>query len=247
MLCLGEIGVQMSPKEIEIIFRAQTENVRELEVAWKHVNRTINDALRNENNKQATFQTRMLGLIFCAYAEATFSKLIHTPHGLSGTDINQIKKKGKRDLVQGWLKCVRLSTSKIESTGSNHVPNMIQNITRLIQSYIREPSLMRNKIAHGQWKISLNSHNTAINNELTDKVKNLSVVDLYRFKAAFDKLSTILEDIIVSPNKAHWKFYWQHVTDFDNEQKAMSMWTLEKKIKELKEKSTYHKRFEKIA
>lgn len=237
----------MTPEEIEIVFRAQTDNVRELEVAWKHINRTINDALRNDNNKQAIFQTRILGLVFCAYAEATFSKLIHTPHGLSCDEINQIKKKGSRNIVQGWLKCVRLSTSKIESTGSNHVPNMIQNITRLIQSYIREPSLIRNKIAHGQWVISLNRLNTAVHNGITEKVKNLTVVDLYRYKAAFDKLSTILEDIIVSPNKAHWKFYWQHVTDFDEEQKAMSTWTLDKKIRELKEKSTHHKRVIKSA
>ena len=232
----------MSPEEIEIIFRAQTDNVRELEVAWKHINRTINDALRNNNDKQANFQTRILGLIFCAYAEATFSKLIHTPHGLSADEISQIKKKGKRDIVQGWLKCLRLSTLKIESIGSNHVPNMVQNITRLIQSYIREPSLIRNKIAHGQWVISLNRHNTSVNNEITEKVNNLNVVDLYRYKAAFDKLSTILEDVIVSPNKAHWKFYWQHVTDFDEEQRIMLTWTLENKTRELKEKSTHHKR-----
>ena len=232
----------MTPQEIDISFRAQTNNVRELENAWKHINRTINDALRNDDFKQASFQTKILGLVFCAYAEATFSKLIHTPNGLSGDDIHLIKKHAKSNIVQGWLKCLRLSTSNIESNRSNHVPNMIQNVTRLIQSYIREPSVIRNKIAHGQWKISLNRHNTSVHDELTEKVKNLNVIDLYRYKSAFDKLSAILEDIIVSPNKAHWKFYWQHVTDFDEEQKTMSMWTLERKINEIKEKSSHHKK-----
>ena len=96
VLCPDEIGEKMTSQEIEDIFRAQTENVRELDAAWRHINRSINDALRTDNNKLASFQTKMLGLVFCSYAEATFSKLIHTPHGLSSDEIQQIKTKGKK-------------------------------------------------------------------------------------------------------------------------------------------------------
>jgi hypothetical protein len=231
----------MTPQEIEDIFHAQTKNVRELDAAWRHINRTINDALRNDNSKLASFQTRMLGLVFCSYAEVTFSKLIHTPHGLELDEIQQIKAKGKKDIVDAWLKCLELSTSKIESTASNHIPNIKRSINTLIQNYIKEPSLIRNKIAHGQWKVSLNRDNTAVNSGITHRICELTIVDLQRYKAAFDRLSAIMEDIIESPNKAHWKFYWQHVTEFEHEQNKMSTRTLEDKITLLKKKSQYHK------
>lgn len=243
VLCLDEIGEKMTPQEIEDIFRAQTENVRELDAAWRHINRTINDALRTDNTKLASFQTRLLGLVFCSYTEATFSKLIHTPHGLASDEIQQIKTKGKRDIVEAWLKCLELSTSKIESSASNHLPNITKSITKLIQDYIREPSLLRNKIAHGQWKVSINRENTAVNSDITQKICGLTVVDLQRYKAAFDRLSAIIEDIIESPNKAHWKFYWDHVTEFENEQNEMSTRTLEGKVTLLKTKAQYHKQY----
>ena len=211
------MGERMTAQEIEDIFRAQTENVRELDAAWHHINRTINDALRADNTKLASFQTRMLSLVFCSYVESTFSKLIHTPHGLSNTEIQQIKAKGKRDIVEAWLKCLELSTSKIESSASNHIPNIRKSISKLIEDYIREPSLLR---------------------------KDLTVVDIQRYKAAFDKLSAIMEDIIESPNKAHWRFYWNHVAEFENEQEKMSSRTLAEKISLLKKKASYHKHCE---
>lgn len=234
----------MTPKEIEDIFRAQTENVRELDAAWRHINRTINEALRTDNAKLASLQTRMLSLVFCSYAEATFSKLIHTPHGFTADEIQQIKTKGRTDIVDAWLKCLELATSKINSTASNHIPNIVQSISRLIQDYIREPSLLRNKIAHGQWKISLNRENTAVNPEISRKIRELTVVELQRYKSAFDRLSAIIEDIIESPNKAHWKFYWDHITAFKNEQNEMSTRTLRDKVALLKAKAQYHKQLE---
>ena len=233
----------MTPEQITQIFEAQTKNVSELKKAWNNVNRTINDAYRTNNITLAKFQTRILGLIFSAYSEAIFSKLIHTPYGLSSEEISQIKKEAKRDIVQGWNKCLELSVKKINSNKSNHIPNITKEIKRLINDYIREPSLIRNKIAHGQWKVSLNRKNTNINSILSRKIKDLTVVDLYRYRAAFDKLSLIMEDIIESPNKAHWKFYWEHISDYDADQKEKKKWTLEKKIKRLKDKSSFYKEF----
>ncbi|PMM16012.1 hypothetical protein BCT62_24905 [Vibrio splendidus] len=231
----------MSPQEIHEIFKAQTENVRELDKAWKHINRIINEAYRSDNHTLASFQTRMLGLVFSAYAEATFSKLIHTPCCFTGEQVNQIKNEGRKDIISAWKKCIELGTDKITSNKSNHVPNIKKKILELLDLYIKEPSLVRNKVAHGQWKVSLNRDNNAVNQDMTTKIASLSVVDLYRYKAAFDSLSGIVEDIIESPNKAHWRFYWEHVTQFEQTQKEMATWTVEDKIESLKRKAGYHK------
>jgi len=188
-----------------------------------------------------------MGLIFCAYTESMFSKIIHTPYGLSPDDIKQIcfidghVKKGRRDVVQSWHKSVELATKKISTSKSNYTPNLSKRIGRFIDNYIKGPSQIRNKIAHGQWHTALNSNNTAVNEQLTQKVSTLTIVDLYRNREAFDSLARILEDIIESPNKAHWKDFWDHMSIYEEKQKEMKSWTLEGKIKRLKEKKEFYK------
>ncbi|OOE61280.1 hypothetical protein [Salinivibrio kushneri] len=231
----------MSPQEIEQIFDAQCDNVRELKSAWTHVNKTINQALKEDNDKQLALQTRILGLIFCAYSEATFLKLIHTDKKFSSDEIEQIKASAKHSIVEGWKKCLELALRKVDAKKSNHVPNVQQRTLSLIKDHIEEPSLIRNKIAHGQWHTALNRKNTKINQELTDIIQNLTVIELTKYRAAFDSLSDIIEDIIESPNHAHWKFYWEHVAKFEQEQKKMSGHTLEAKRALLKKKAEYHR------
>tara|TARA_R110000850_G_C9984993_1_gene466358 strand:+ start:207 stop:710 length:504 start_codon:yes stop_codon:yes gene_type:complete len=128
------------------------------------------------------------------------------------------------------------SLRKVQGKGSGHVANTRQKIESLIDQYIYDPSLLRNKIAHGQWKVALNSHNTKVNSTLTSKVQAISVVDLYRHKEAFQSLFRIVEDIIESPNKAHHRDYWVHISKFEESQLEMSTWTVENKVSALKVK-----------
>lgn len=221
------------------IFAAQTRNVRALEQAWKHINRSINAAYSCGDTSSATIHTKLLAQVYCAYAEAMFSKVIHTPDGLSIDDIAQIKLKGKENIVVAWKKCVDLSLKKVRGKNSSHIPNARRKINELIDCYIFDPSLLRNKIAHGQWIVALNRNNTNVNAELTSKIQAISVVDLYQKKEAFKSLSCILEDIIKSPNKAHYRDYWVHITQFETSQLKMASLTVENKISALKAKKSH--------
>ncbi len=229
------------------VFAAQTENVRALEQAWKHINKTINAAYSNGEYSTAEIHTKLLAQVYCAFAEAVFSKVIHTPEGLTLDEISQVKSKGKRNIGEAWKKCVELSLRKVQGKSSGHVANTRQKIESLIDKYIYDPSLLRNKIAHGQWKVALNTHNTKINVSLTSKVQGITVVDLYRHKGAFQSLFRIVEDIIESPNKAHHRDYWSHITQFEESQSKMENWTLENKIASLKAKKERSKHSKVIA
>jgi len=224
------------------IFAAQTKNVRALEQAWKHINKSINAAYSCGDISSAEIHTKLLAQVYCAYAEAVFSKVIHTPNGLSINDIDQIKKKGKKNIVEAWKKCVELSLKKVQGKNSSHIPNVLLKINELIDSYIYDPSLLRNKIAHGQWIVALNTNNTNINAELTSKIQKISVIDLYQKKSAFQSLSCILEDIIKSPNKTHYRDYWIHISQFEQSQRNMALWTIENKISTLRAKKSHSKR-----
>ncbi|WP_447722945.1 hypothetical protein [Edwardsiella tarda] len=224
------------------IFAAQTKNVRALEQAWKHINKSINAAYSCGDISSAEIHTKLLAQVYCAYAEAVFSKVIHTPDGLCINDINQIKTKSRKNIVEAWKKCVELSLKRIQVENGSHVPDVKLKINEFIDAYIFDPSLIRNKIAHGQWIVALNTNNTNVNAELTAKIKSISVIDLYQKKAAFKSLSCILEDIIKSPNKAHHRDYGGYVTEFETSQRKMASWTIEKKITALKSKKSHSSR-----
>lgn len=216
------------------IFQAQTENVRELERAWSHINRQVNAVIISKDSKGLEVCTRMLALLYCALAEAIFSKLIHTPFCLPISEVEQIKKAASDGGVkQGWVVCAELSIKRIGGAKTNHGPNVLKCIKGLIEQYIFDPSLLRNKLAHGQWVIALNRENTAINNTITTEISSLDVVELYRRKKSLEKLSAIIEDIIESPNRAHHRDYWAHVTELDTSLKEMSSWSMQRKTSDL--------------
>jgi hypothetical protein len=192
-----------------IIFKAQTDNVREIEDAWKHVQRTINQEYIHGNLVSAFLHTKSLALVFCAWSEANFLKLVHTPHGFELDEIEQIKAIASIDIVQGWHKCLQLGLDRVSKTPkSNYIPNIKQSVERIIDSYVHEPRLLRNKIAHGQWVIALNRGNSAINKDLTEQLKKIDIVKLNIWKDAYGGLSNIIEALIESPDGAFHRDYW---------------------------------------
>jgi len=222
------------------IFHAQTTNVRELQRAWAQINRQVNSAILTSNATAIEVNTKLLALVYCAFSEALFSKLIHTPHGLDVAHINQIKSAANSNgIVSGWQKCAELGMQRSQSGKSNHRHNVLKKLSELIDRFIFDPSLVRNKLAHGQWRIALNRENSAVNAEVTNEIREYDVVQLYRRKHALEKLAAILEDIIESANKTHHRDYWLHLTALEEDQRKMSGWTFEKKVAQLLKKKSY--------
>ncbi|EIA1769835.1 hypothetical protein K6858_004766 [Vibrio parahaemolyticus] len=220
------------------VFEAQTENVRELEKVWKHSIQLINEVYRldpTDEQRVASYHTRMLALIFSSYAEVSFSKLINTPHGLTHDNREQIRSVAKRNTYQGWLKCLECVVELIDNDEA-YKAQVKTTITKLIDDYIKEPSEIRNKIAHGQWVSALNSRNTSYIEETSKKIEELTCVDLIKYKISLTSLCSIIEDLIESPNKAHKKFYQRDIDKYLAKQDDMATWTLESKISKLKPK-----------
>ncbi len=230
----------MEEQQRVAVFHAQTTNVRELERAWTHVNRQINALILQKNEKSVEITTKLLTVIYCAVAESIFSKMIHTPNGLTLAEIEQVKSASKANGVKsGWLKCAELAVRRVEGAKSNHGPNVLKRLSSLIEQFVFDPSLVRNKLAHGQWSVALNRDNTAVNTEITKQIEEHTVVELYRRKHALEKLAVIVEDIIESPNKAHHRDYWAHLTELEEKQKELANWTFEKKVEQLFMKKSY--------
>ncbi len=230
----------MTPTEIRNIFEAQVENVRELERAWKHVKRDINRALISSNEVASRIETKLLALIYCALAEALFSKLIHNHHSFTSDEIGQIKSAlSSGGVKDAWNRCIELCLRKIPASKSNHPHNVRQKLTAIIDEHIHEPSLLRNKIAHGQWSLALNRDNTKQNPDITNEIQKLSVVELERRKDALIMLNVIVKDLVESPTKAHHRDYWSYLCKLECEQKSKAIWTIQERITRLKHKKSF--------
>lgn len=222
------------------VFKAQTDNVRELNAAWAQLKRSIHVEYLSGNSKGAEVYTRLLALTYCTWSEALFSKLIHTPYGFTLDEIAQIKAEANaKGVTSGWRKSVALAIRRVKGSRSGHLANVKKEVDSLIEIYIEAPSLVRNKIAHGQVVVALNRGNSDINGELTSKLKQLDVVVLDRHKVACQGLADIVEALIESPQKGAMRDYWSVAQSISQHLHDTQSHTLQTKLASLRKKKAY--------
>ena len=87
--------------------------------------------------------------------------------------------------------------------------------------------------------VALNSKNTQENHSITTRIRDLDIIILTQYKKSFTLISLIIEDLIESPDKAHVNTYQEKIDQFDQEQTKMASWTLQGRIRKLKNKPTF--------
>lgn len=211
----------------EDIYKACVENVKDLK---KHKNRLValtNRAIREKNDADLETLTKFYALLFSAYAEDSFLKLIHTPRAFSENEIIDIQH--GRNLEEKWKKCVELAFSKINNRANlGEIANKKQTLNRILNSYIIDPSQIRNKIAHGQWKVCLNNECTRINDETTNEMLQLDFVKIDRYFSIYEQFQQCVLDLLISP-KTHYRDYYSVITALDEYINSTESWTLETK------------------
>jgi hypothetical protein len=201
------------------VFFAQTRNVRGLTSAVKNLDRLINAGLIKRDESQVGILTKLLCVTFNFWAEARFSKLIHTPYGFSDTQRRQIRfdSNGRESSIESrWAKCIATALSTVpRSRRTNEIPNCRQRLERIVQDVVIAPSKMRNKIAHGQWEIALNAEHTATNDIVTAQIRDVDCITIGTWFDVFEHLAQIVENAIESPTRTHRRDYWQHIVEIE--------------------------------
>lgn len=217
------------------VFKAQTKNVRKLESSFKSLNRSINTYLRKGDMNSVHQHTLLLALVFSAFSETKFSKLIHTPHAFTIEELKEVKK--QKSLVFKWEKAIQIGINKIPSSyKTNYKQNLNKKVLELLEEHIKAPSEIRNKIAHGQWAVALNSDNSRINQVFTNSIANIDCVTISRWKDTYDYFYSIVDDIVQSPTKAHYRDYYAHIAGLENYIETTKEYSLQKKINLLRKK-----------
>ena len=206
-----------------------------MEKAWTNTKRAINRDLARNSFASANLHTKLLALIYSAWSESAFLKVIHTPHGFQLDEIRQIKTVWKHNgITSAWNKAATLAFRKVRTRGGNYVPNANLAVVRLIKQYIEKPSQIRNKVAHGQWDIALNSKNSAESPDLTKSLNELDVVKIDCLREGCIGLCTILESLIESPDKAFHKDYWECISAIEAHLAKTAKYTLAEKLSKLR-------------
>jgi hypothetical protein len=158
------------------VFQAEVTNVKSLRTAMRQVHRSINAALRNSDRPAIEAFTKLYALLFCGWAEANFSKVIHTPYGFNLDEIGQVQAAKADGIGAAWKKSVQLGLRHLDAKRGSFKPNALQKLEAAIEAHVFDPSVLGNKLAHGQWVIALNRANDAIQEEHTTRIKELDIL-----------------------------------------------------------------------
>jgi hypothetical protein len=217
------------------IFHASVENVRELKKQRKTIKRLFNQSIKKRDYSSHDLLTKLYALLYSAFAEASFLKTINTPNGFLADEIAQIQT--SRNLEQGWSMCIDRAFNRIDKmVNRGEVQNKRQTLIRYLNSDVIAPSQLRNKIAHGQWSVALNSENISINHLTTLRVKNLDFVVIDIHFDLYQKLSQAVEDLIESPYKTHFRDFYIHMMDVEHLIVRTKNWNTKSKIVVLEKK-----------
>ncbi len=196
-------------------YKAYVVNTTDFLTAENEIKRAINRAIKENKINTLSVQTKLYALLYSTYSESSFMKMILTPYGFEQKYVDEILKQGS--IQEKWFKTIEIAFLKFSTfSKGSEIPNKSLELKRIIQKYIIDPSVIRNKIAHGQITVALNSKNTAIHADLTQKIDDLDVVYVYKLFEINKKLVSIIEDLIESPDKAHYNHYYSKFQELES-------------------------------
>jgi hypothetical protein len=213
------------------VFQSQVANVRSLKSAMRQVHRSINDALRLNDQSRVDAFTKLYALLFCAWAEANFSKVLHTPYGFALDEIAQVQSAKADGIAVAWKCCVQLGLRHLDSKRGSFKPNAQKKLEEMIETHVFDPSILRNKLAHGQWVVALNRDNDAVQVELTAKIKDLDIVAINSWITGHELLAGLVEHLIESPKRAFMRDWYQYVVDLEAQLIEAEQRTLQEHVK----------------
>lgn len=132
---------------------------------------------------------------------------------------------------------VELALKKVGKWSKNSdLQNRRKRLGEIIENYINSPSVLRNKVAHGQWFHALNTDNTAENIDLTRKLAELDSVELGKQFEVHKYLGLIIRDLVQSPKKGFHHNYWVRMTTLEEYLDKTRNWNIESKKSKLSKK-----------
>lgn len=219
------------------IYKASCTNVKELKSKRKILNKLINQSIRAGAVGELDALTKLYALLYSAYAEVSFLKLIHTPCGFDESEIAMIQ--DQRNLEEKWLKCFEMAFRKINTdSNAGELANKRKKLNNILNLYIIGPSQIRNKIAHGQWKVCLNNKCEGLNSAIAAEIQNLDCVRVDILFEVYERFQQCIEDLIESP-RTHYRDYYTRIVELERYINETKDWNLDSKTRKIRESAKF--------
>jgi len=187
--------------------KAHLKNLSVLRKATKLIDRELNLSIRGKNEFKEQIYLRILLLLWMTWAECKLNTLLTVPPQVSDVDRKYINENAKSE-IDRWLLLLelfirrrylddnrkkpldRLTLGHTAFTRYSTVREMIERISTYIE--------IRNRLAHGQWHIALNSNLNAENPQITQSIWKITKTDILVLKRHLIVLGAIINDLISS-------------------------------------------------
>jgi hypothetical protein len=221
----------MTEQELFDLYVLQSRNVRALAATLNSVSKDINFCIKKNDDFQVSLKTKLLALIYSAWSEAQFLQITCTPRGFTLTEIDAIKAKRERNgIAKGWDLMLNLAMEKVgDKTQQVDLRQRLEKLLMLVGKYIEDPSIIRNKIAHGQWIHALNGKNTKENLQLTTELQALDPVEIIKMVEVHKYLGFIVRDLVQSPKDGFNKHYTKNIDNLEQFEENTRSWNMASK------------------
>ena len=201
------------------IFQLMTINVKSgYNKHRKQLLRQLNRCLANNDLPAVNSLTISFALMFSTWAEAQFMQVLHTPNFLQDNDIQDAIKK---NIENRWTHLLDKGFERVQEDQSIKDARKAE-IATIIKKHTVEASLIRNKLAHGQFQIALNTRWTNKNEADCTKIARLDFVKVdYLFKIQ-QVIGFLVRDLAQSPDNSHLRFFEQHKDRLSNLEHEMA-------------------------
>jgi hypothetical protein len=191
------------------IGKAHLKNLNALRKATKLIDRELNLSIRGKNEFKEQIYLRLLLLLWMTWAECKLNTLLTVLPQVSDDDRKYVDKNAKSEAGR-WLLLLelffrrrylgdnqkkpldRLTLGHTAFTRYSTIRDMIERIGIYIE--------IRNRLAHGQWHIALNSNLSAENPQITQSIWRITKTDILVLKRHLIVLGAIMNDLISSKN-----------------------------------------------
>ncbi len=226
------------------MFNHQSSNVQELRQAIEFLIKDIHESNRKNRPYDVKRKIKLLAMTYSAWSEAQFIQIIYTPDAFTTEELNNLLKDS--GIFNRWKQLLKYSFNKIKKFNKDECKKKVlelkqnflfhkisesnecysqknikliekkRKITQYLEEYIDKQSMIRNKIAHGQWKVALDTDNTDKNDDLTEQLDNLNIFSIKKEFKVHTILGKIIRDLIQSPYKSFDDKYEKYINEIES-------------------------------
>ncbi|OME86087.1 hypothetical protein BK120_08850 [Paenibacillus sp. FSL A5-0031] len=187
------------------LYKQQCQNVKLIEDAYTGIEKSVKHHIKTENKEQEIVFTRLLSTITVIWMEAVILKICFDNNAFTNEDVLEIRSAQSLEqrivFLLNMAMCKNYNIAFTKSLLKYELPytNRLryEGLVNLIQEDFSQSIIIRNKIAHGQWKYAYQLDENILDVDITGKLNKENIVDIQLKRNLFIQLMNLIQNVAV--------------------------------------------------